>query len=324
MRELALVGLSKDGTFLIARDAHSGDEFQIRADDRLRAAATTDRVRLGQLEIHMESSLSPRDIQTRIRRGESPEAVADAAGVDVDQIIAFAIPVLAEREHICDRARTTVIRRKHVGGAGVALGGLVDEAILSTGGSAEAASWDSWRREDGRWTLVITPVGTTEAASFIFDVQGRYVTPDNEQARQLVGDVALPDSTDMAIADAISTDNTVHAAPEGTTGADESHPEGVSSLKAARDRRAMEQLALGVDMGLFDTPQLDTPQFDDAAEDETVSAAGDVDRDIAVSDIAVPDLALPDRVSGPVTRKRRERRRVPSWDEIMFGGKADH
>ncbi|HZK36713.1 MAG TPA: septation protein SepH, partial [Aeromicrobium sp.] len=89
MRELGLVGLSKDGKFLIARDPDSGDKFQIRADDRLKAVATTDRVHLGQLEINMESSLNPRDIQTRIRRGESPEAVADAAGVDVDRIIGY-------------------------------------------------------------------------------------------------------------------------------------------------------------------------------------------------------------------------------------------
>ena len=320
MRELGLVGLSKDGKFLIARDSDSGDEFQIRADDRLKAAATTDRVRLGQLEIHMESSLSPRDIQTRIRRGESPEAVADAAGVDVDQIIGFAIPVLAEREHICGRARNTVIRRKHVDGAGMALGGLVDEEILSTGGSPESAVWDSWRREDGRWTLVITPAGATESATFIFDVLGRYVTPENEQARQLVGDIARPVTTDMAIADAIRTDSAVRAANpgEGTADADETHPEGVSSLKAARDRRAMEQLALSVDIGLFDTPQFDDEGAAGAA-DETASVAGDADRDMAVPDMAVPDLVAP-----PVARKRRERRRVPSWDEIMFGGKTDH
>ena len=311
MRELGLVGLSKDGKFLIARDPDSGDKFQIRADDRLKAAATTDRVRLGQLEINMESSLNPRDIQTRIRRGESPEAVADAAGVDVDRIIGYAIPVLAEREHICDRARTTVVRRRHVGGAGLPLGGLVDEEILSTGGSAEAAGWDSWRREDGRWTLVITPAEATESATFIFDVQGRYVTPENDQARQLVGDIALPATTDMAIADAIRADTSTHAGDTGqqTSHVKETHPEGVSSLKAARDRRAMEQLALSDDVELIDTPQL----FDKHDAGETAFAA-DEDR---------RDMAVPDDVSPPASRKRRERRRVPSWDEIMFGGKTD-
>ncbi len=307
MRELALVGLSKDSSFVIARDGVSGEEFQIRADERLRSAATTDRVRLGQLEKPMESSLSPRDVQSRIRRGESPEAVADAAGVEVSRIRGYAIPVLAEREHICDRARSTVIRRRHISGASMALGGLVDEQLLTNGSSAESAAWDSWRREDGRWTLAITALGATEPATFVFDVQGRYVMPENELARQLVGDVAAPDTADMAIADAIRSETPV--GPKAEPQPDDGHPEGVSSLKAARDRRAMEQLALSDDIAPDGSPiykDADGEQPDNQGHDDTARS----------------DMAVPDEVSPP-SRKRRERRRVPSWDEIMFGGKND-
>ena len=147
MRDLGLSRLSEDRTYLIARDAASGEEFRIRADHRAKslidALSPTDKTVRGQLEIKMESSLSPRDIQTRIRRGESPDTVADAAGVDVDRIMAYAIPVLAEREYMVEQARKTVIRRKYVGGAGVLLGTLVNERLLARGGSPEAAAWDS-------------------------------------------------------------------------------------------------------------------------------------------------------------------------------------
>ncbi len=307
MRELALVGLSKDSSFVIARDAVSGEEFQIRADERLRSAATTDRVRLGQLEKPMESSLSPRDIQSRIRRGESPEAVADAAGVDVSRIRGYAIPVLAEREHICDRARSTVIRRRHISGASMALGGLVDEQLLTNGSSAESAAWDSWRREDGRWTLAITALGATDPATFVFDVQGRYVMPENDLARQLVGDVAAPDTADMAIADAIRSEAPVEATAEPQP--HDGHPEGVSSLKAARDRRAMGQLALSDDIATDGSP---------VNKDSGGEQQENQDHDHS----SHADMAVPDDVSPP-SRKRRERRRVPSWDEIMFGGKNE-
>jgi precorrin-6x reductase len=149
MRELGLDGLSEDGRFLIARDPESDETFHIPADHRLtslvgkssRSGATA-----GQLEIKMESSLSPREIQTRIRRGETPESVAESAGVPVDQIIGFAGPVLAEREYMCEQARKTTIRRKHVGGSGVLLGLLVDENIAADGGVPESAAWDAWRR----------------------------------------------------------------------------------------------------------------------------------------------------------------------------------
>ncbi|MGZ5368937.1 MAG: septation protein SepH [Aeromicrobium sp.] len=320
MRDLGLSRLSEDGTYLIARDAESGEEFRIRADHRAKslidALSPTDKAARGQLEIKMESSLSPRDIQTRIRRGESPDMVADAAGVDVDRIMAFAVPVLAEREYMVDQARKTVIRRKNVAGAGVILGTLVDERLLARGGSPEAAAWDSWRREDGRWDLHITPEGASEAASFIFDVRGRYVLPADELANDLVGDIAVAHADDMAIAEAVRSqiDEVLEAAAAG-----KEHPEGVSSLKDARDRRAMGQLALGDDTGEVSAPRLDD-KSDAFAKEVEAAYVEEYDQEEIAHGVAVPDLAGP---SSQQRKKRHERRRVPSWDEIMFGGKPE-
>lgn len=321
MRDLGLIRLSEDRSHLIARDAASGEEFRIRADHRAKslidALSPTDRAASGRLEIKMDSSLSPRDIQTRIRRGESPDTVADAAGVEVDRIMAYAIPVLAEREYMCEQARKTVIRRKFVGGAGVVLGTLVDERLIARGGSPEAATWDSWRREDGRWALHITPEGAIEAASFIFDVQGRYVLPADELAHDLVGDIGVADTGDMAIADAVRSQ--VDEVTE-TAEVAEKHPEGVSSLKAARDRRAMGQLALGEDFGEVTAPRLDDEGQEIPAEEVEAAYAEEYEVEEIAHDIAVPDVAGP---SSQSRKKRHERRRVPSWDEIMFGGRPE-
>ena len=60
----------------------------------------------------MDSALRPRDIQARIRAGESPDEVAAAAGVDVDRIAAFAAPVVAEREHVAGLAQMHPVRRR--------------------------------------------------------------------------------------------------------------------------------------------------------------------------------------------------------------------
>lgn len=323
MRELGLTGLSEDGRFLIARDSASDETFHIRADHRLtslvgkssRSGATA-----GQLEIKMESSLNPREIQTRIRRGETPQSVADSAGVPVDQILGFAGPVLAEREYMCEQARKTTIRRKHVGGAGVLLGVLVNENIAADGGVPESASWDAWRREDGRWTVTVSPDGS-EPASFLFDVKSRYVVPADEFAHGLVGDVALPDSADMAIADAVRTpkrsaqeaaDELVESLLEEQQAEPVAAPppidrealSGVASIKDARDRRALEQLATDAEASdqshaeVLEAREID--EFEDSIE----------------HDVAVPDTMGP-------RKKRHERRRVPSWDEIMFGDKSD-
>ncbi|WP_332664526.1 septation protein SepH [Aeromicrobium sp.] len=316
MRDLGLDGLSEDRRFLIARDRSTGEKFRIPADHRLASligkpshSGNTS----GQLEIRMESSLSPRDIQTRIRRGETPHAVAESAGVPVEQILGFAGPVLAEREYMCEQARKTSIRRKHVGGSGVLLGTLVSENIASTGGVPEAAAWDSWRREDGRWNVQVTPDGAAHPATFLFDVKSRYVVPADEFAHDLVGDVALPDSSDMAIADAVRTPASPAKAPvEAVDVVDEDVPVveegpqvGVASLKAARDRRALEQLAIG-----------DAEEAEDADTSAALEHEADDFEDSLEHDVAVPDTMGP-------RKKRHERRRVPSWDEIMFGDKSD-
>lgn len=318
MRDLGLHGLSEDRRFLIARDSSTGEKFRIPADHRLASligkpshSGNTS----GQLEIRMESSLSPRDIQTRIRRGETPQAVADSAGVPVEQILGFAGPVLAEREYMCEQARKTSIRRKHVGGSGVLLGTLVSENIAASGGVPEAAAWDSWRREDGRWNVQVTPDGAAHPASFLFDVKSRYVVPADEFAHDLVGDVALPDSADMAIADAVRAPSRPSTpAIEAVDEVDVVVPEveveegpqvGVASLKEARDRRALEQLAIG-----------DAEEAEDADTSAMVEHEVDDFEDSLEHDVAVPDTMGP-------RKKRHERRRVPSWDEIMFGDKND-
>ena len=96
MVHLTLAGMSGDGKRLLLVD-DAGVEFTLDVDARLRGALRGETSRLGQLEITMESVLRPRDIQARIRAGETPEAVAAAAQTSVEKIMAFAGPVLAER-----------------------------------------------------------------------------------------------------------------------------------------------------------------------------------------------------------------------------------
>lgn len=292
MRELATVGLSDDGRFLVARDATTGERFRLSIDRRLTTLVDRTPVgssRSGQMEIPMESSLTPRDIQTRIRRGESVEEVAEAAGITVERVQGFAVPVIAEREWMAQSARATSVRRKHVGGPAVALAELADTALAERGITPENAQWDAWRREDGRWTVQVDL--EDGAASFLYDPKSRYVIADDDAARGLVGDLATQDQHDMALADLVTD------APEAFGGAVAEEPDHaplVRSIKEARDRRALEQ-------AVFEEP------VEEVVED-------------------LEDQALEERIAVPETpkpRKKHSRRSVPSWDEIMFGGSSD-
>ncbi|MFC9688715.1 septation protein SepH [Kribbella sp. NPDC056951] len=204
MREARLVGLSQDGTQLILAMPETGEEFAVPVDDRLRAALRGDRARLGQLEIQMESALRPRDIQARIRAGESPEAVAAVAQMPMERVMAFAGPVLAERDHIANLAQRASVRRR--GGADAPtrnLGAWVTERLRTRHVDPATADWDAWRRDDGRWQVRVSYFVEAEDLSdpdseqkeekialFAYDAPGRYAVPDDDEARWLVGEQA--------------------------------------------------------------------------------------------------------------------------------------
>ncbi|MEU8222401.1 septation protein SepH [Kribbella sp. NPDC048915] len=204
MREARLVGLSQDGTKLVLAMTETGEEFAVPVDDRLRAALRGDRARLGQLEIQMESALRPRDIQARIRAGESPEAVAAVAQMPMERVMAFAGPVLAERDHIASLAQRASVRRRGGGDAPTRnLGAWVTERLRLRQVDPASAEWDAWRREDGRWAVRVSYFVESDdtddsgeeqkdekIAMFAYDAPGRYAVPDDDEARWLVGEQA--------------------------------------------------------------------------------------------------------------------------------------
>ena len=79
MQELRLVAVSEDGTYLVLATAGRGTRFTLPVDDRLRAAVRGNFSRLGQYEIEVESPLRPKEIQARIRAGETAEEIAATA-----------------------------------------------------------------------------------------------------------------------------------------------------------------------------------------------------------------------------------------------------
>src|SRR5882757_1083160 len=152
MRTLRVVGLHEDGKSIVCEDPASRTRFLLPADERLRAAARGDLTRLGQIEIELESQMRPREIQTRIRAGESVEQVAAAAGVPAHRVERFAYPVLLERSRTAELAQ----RAHPVREDGPDLQTLAEVAAHGFGLRGQdygTATWDSWRGEDGKWVV---------------------------------------------------------------------------------------------------------------------------------------------------------------------------
>ena len=142
----------------------------------------------------MGSALSPREIQSRIRAGESLEEVATDAGVPASSIASFAGPVLAERSYIAKMARTATVRRKDESTSNRRLGDVIADSLRKLGTDPDSALWDAWRGSNRMWTVMVTyhQDEETKEASFHFDQRGRFSTPSNATARDLIGDYTAP------------------------------------------------------------------------------------------------------------------------------------
>lgn len=183
MRPLRFVALDEDGTHLVlAWDVpeaiDNGERFLLPVDDRLRAAARGDMSRLGQIEIELESTLRPRDIQARIRAGETPEQVAAVAGVRVDKVLRYAHPVLQERERLAEQAHAARVRLAD-GTPASTLGEFMVEKLSLLDVDHRGAGWDARRLADGSWEIVISwSVGNRRTNTrWWYDVSARTVTP---------------------------------------------------------------------------------------------------------------------------------------------------
>jgi hypothetical protein len=277
---MRLLGLSDDGSNLVLTGPETGT-VSLPVDERLKAAVLGDMARLEQMEIKVESALSPREIQSRLRAGQTAEQVASAAGVPVDKVRRFEGPIRDERVHAIDAARQATTRRG--GDDALPMGEQADEHLASIAAEPDSISWDSWRREDGTWLiqLAFRSADRSRTAHWLWDPGKRALSAADADA--------------AAISDVEATDGLLEgiAAVVG-----DSHPSRVGLSLVREDEPPADLMGDLVEMAEMAEPQeAPTPPPADRR-------TGSTDRQ------AEADGVAPGR-----------RATVPSWDEILFGAR---
>ncbi|MGW3099481.1 septation protein SepH [Streptomyces sp. NPDC001102] len=339
MPELRVVAVSNDGTRLVLKAADS-TEYTLPIDERLRAAVRGDRPRLGQIEIEVESHLRPRDIQARIRAGATAEEVAQLAGIPVDRVRRFEGPVLAERAFMAERARKTPVRRPGEN-AGPQLGEAVQERLLLRGAEKDTVQWDSWRRDDGTWEvlLVYRVAGEPHSASWTYDPPRRLVQAVDEEARSLIGesdDLAAPEPSFPFVPRIarLPRDRPLdRALDRPSLPAQASEP---AEEITAGERDSLTSLLEAVPSFRGDLVVPERPSDTSPPEEEPSVVEPEAEEPpapAASAGSAYADVLMPrsvgshrDRLIGATDRQAEadgvrpgRRAAVPSWDEIVFG-----
>jgi DUF3071 family protein len=342
MQELRLVAVSEDGSYAVLAVPGRGGRFSLPIDDRLRTVARGQFSRLAQYEIEVESPLRPKEIQDRIRAGETADEIADVAGVPIERVRRFEGPVLAEREFRAQEAQRATVRGHGDSGPGPRLGDIVAERLAESGSSADDAQWDSRKRSDGNWQvqLIFTVGGRPQIAEWVFDPQRRHATPADDNAVRL----CLPEADWPAGQPAVREPATATVTPIGSRAGSAAahHPESRSEPERLPARgvaaRGAHAAAAGSPAGPGAAatgrpphppaaPHPAAAPRPAAAASPAAPAAGPpaIPPAPARGDADSPAAKAPEEAEPAARRARRaaggrsRRASVPSWDEIMFG-----
>ena len=350
MRPVRFVALSEDGQALVLAD-EVGRLLALPIDDRISGAMHTDTgphpvgTAVAVANAEVMATLSPRDIQARIRSGESAEDVARVAGVPVDRVLRYAGPVLQERAMLAQHARRTRLKTSD---SGSPLAEVVDSRLAQHGIDTEKISWDAFRRDDGTWRIVATWPSGKATAQAIWDLdKGRQVvSPHDDMAQylcaerptQILGQDPVPERPMLH-------ERGGHGLPGPTRSAEPARGgRGLPAAAADPQRSSRDPIRAGRDALLAG---LDRPLgrgLEPAAPEPRRPVAGgaaallggagsafDDDSDLPKEVPAVPSLAVlrPRRSVGQAASQQgddaesgesKPRKRLPSWDDVLFGG----
>src|SRR5947209_7844198 len=184
MRDASFVGFTADGHCLIVE--RDGEHLRVPLDHALRAALAAAVAGGVQMPMPLQTAVSPREVQHRIRAGETAAQIAKNSGVAVELIARFEGPVLDERRWQAERARATVVD-------GSSLEERFALATHDDDGSGPT-SWDAWvDAEGGGWRVrAISPAG--HSAVWSWDTHTTKLRARDDLARRaLSGHIAADD-----------------------------------------------------------------------------------------------------------------------------------
>ena len=179
------------------------------------------------------NTLSPREIQSRLRSGATVAELAEESGMDSSAIERFSGPPLAERAWVSEQARLCVVRPGTED-----LETLVQRDVRGKGDAALV--WDAWRRTDGRWTVVAALGDDSPVSTWLYDPRSRSIQPDDAASHRLASeDVVVPLRSSTSTV-SLPRDEAPQSAPVVKKATEPDAPE-TSATPAASDSDAPSQ-----------------------------------------------------------------------------------
>ncbi|MDO5729907.1 MAG: septation protein SepH [Actinomycetaceae bacterium] len=312
MIELELLGAHADGSQLVFTDP-DGQRFIVPIDDALRAAVRREGIRLETMPVQ-GSQLSPREIQQLLRAGMEPAEIASTYDVDPARVNRFHSPVRAEKNYMISQALAAPVGADS---SSPALGDLVVDRLATRGVDTQNLSWAASRQDENPWEIHLTFVQSARQhhASWQVDNSGKIVRALDDEARWLT-ETTTPSAPVNSVTQ-LPTPETQTPREKPVTGEDVERI--LDELSAARGQRQM------IDEVDTANEEQTSPVVPFPSTASSVASEDD-DSDTTNADV-LPGMdsyqPKPPEAEPKKPARKRGRRSVPSWDEIVFGSKSD-
>ena len=352
MQELKVIGV-ENGALLVTSD--EGARYRVEVDDALQS-----RLRQSIPDRGTIRRVAPRDVQMHIRSGMSAEDVAAVTGASIDYIRKFEGPVLAEREYVIESALNvpvTMAVEIDPLADGASFGSVIRRRLAESGAFSER--WASWKEPGAGWIvkLTFTADEIEHDARWSFDPKRQALSPLNAEAVSLSQQGELPavllprlravpldehggssesggradgrfDSGAFRVEDGddhgpllqpvdffrpgeLAHAESHHAeAPLEKSGSSHHTADLLDALRRRRGER--EPLDLEDEVDLAAHPSTGTVRLIDIPLDTVTELP-----------IAAPVPSAIPTSATPISKARKGRAAMPSWDEIVFGARSD-
>lgn len=352
MQDIRLV--DSDGEYLNL-ETQGGEKFRLVLDDSLRSAVKRES------PVHLDTvSISPREIQDLVRSGITAEEVASKHSVPLDYVEKFALTVVDEIGHIIASAQTvriSVEADRYSEATQMEFGEILDARLRKAG--ATNAVWSATKLEGEPWMVSVTYLVADEsrAAVWSFDQRKLVLSPENEAAAKLsAGDFAASTSAPKLRQVDVPTENTriielprVEEVENFDEDARTISPSPVSSIEelTRSSLQAVSDEDTGSEISAAETLSPTADLLEALRKKRSMASQSSNSNSNHAPDVASPELpetfATPQAVEELVAREveqaseteteqtpapvspgaKKGRPSMPSWDEIVFGTKAD-
>lgn len=238
-------------------------------------------------------TMSPREIQARIRSGATPHDLAEENGVLESRIEPYAHPVLLERANIAELAKQSHPVREN-GPAKLTLWEILATAFATRGHDLTTATWDAYRDASNKWVVRV------DWKAGLSDNHAEW-TLNLHNTSSPTADPRTPVAADLIDPEFIQPVRTLTS---------------VGGSRYSDDERSLDEAdAGGGERSPDDVDASGRERSDDISRDGEDPTAGE---DSADAGDAVKEI-----IAEESPRNRRRKAVTPHWEDVLLGVRAN-